>query len=126
MNHCLCDQKCCDFSNTGCQDNRELMKDCTCASWTIPTGNAQTIFRLNGFERYSSSGFIRFDVGEVDFVRVTFYYKGVQVGLPIEVFKESSFSFLFTMFDTIIVECPNGDLSSVCEGEICTNSRFPV
>lgn len=125
-NYCQCRRKCQSDCRHHSPINRQLVKDCTCAAWSIPSGKRQTIFNVNGFRRFFSSGFIAYDLGGSDHIIVRLFLGNREIGSPIEVFKESSFAFSFTMFDRITVECVGGTPGSICEGEICINSIYPI
>ena len=126
---CLCSRR---NSNYNCHRNQcsrhsKLIKDCICAEWSIPPSQTQTIFQSSGHEHIFATGFVRFDDGDSDYVTVRFFLNGSEIGLPINVFRDSSVAFSLTRFDRVTVEClSDGDLSEVCEGEICLNTRIAV
>ncbi len=127
---CLCSRRSPNFNchKNQCSHNSKLVKDCICAEWSIPALQTQTIFHSSGHEHIFATGFVRFDDGDSDFVTVKFYLDGREIGLPINVFKDSSVAFSLTRFDRITIEC-SGDANlseEVCEGEICLNTRVPV
>jgi hypothetical protein len=113
-------------------DCPKLVKDCICVEWSIPHGETQTVFQTTGFNPIFASGFISFDCGSPDLVRVRFFLGNNLVGDVIRVFADSSVAFTSTRFDRITVECPDfigtpdSDCPTTCEGEICITVRYPV
>lgn len=110
----------------------ELIKDCICVEWTVPNGETQTVFQTANFDPFFASGFVSFDCGSLDFVRVRFFLGNDLVGEVVRVFEDSSFAFTLTEFDRITVESPSftgtpdPDCPTASEGEICITARFPV
>lgn len=126
---CLCSRRnqSINCHDEKCSCNRKLVKDCICAEWSVPPTQTQTIFQSSGHEHIFASGFVRLDDGNSDFVTVRFYLNGIEIGMPINVFKDSSVAFSLTRFDRVTVECAgNPDTPEMCEGEICMNTRVPV
>lgn len=122
---CLRHHDCC--CNCKQEDrSKELVKDCVCVEWSVPSSNIQTIYKVGGFESLLATGFIRFDYGGADFITVKFFLNNKQIGSSLNIFKESSVAFNFTRFDQITVECSGGDPTHLCEGEICINSKYFV
>lgn len=128
---CICHKKPrkdCDCLGKECHCDQKLVKDCVCVEWSVPSGEAQTVFQTGGFKRIFASGFISFDCGSSDSVIVKFFLGGTQIGSSIRIFEESSVAFSFTRFDRITVECPATDIlpPDACEGEICIKTRTPI
>lgn len=115
-----------------CSSKHKLVRDCISVDWSVPSGETQTIFIKNGIEQSFVSGFVQYASGNPEFVKVRFYLGSRQVGETVKVFEESSFTFNFTNFDRITVECPNftgtsdPDYSDVCEGELSIITRYSV
>lgn len=122
----------CPKQKKDCPCPLQLVKDCVCVEWSVPHGETQTVFQTGGFDPFFASGFVSFDCGSPDFIRVRFFLGNNLVGEVIRVFEDSSVAFTFTEFDRITVECPgftgtpDPDCPTACEGEICITSRFPV
>lgn len=123
----------CDSKKHVCKCDLQIIKDCTCVEWSVPNGETQTVFQTANFDPFFASGFVSFDCGTPEFVRVRFFLGDELVGEVVRVFEDSSFAFTLTRFDRITVESPfttatpDPDCPTTgAEGEICITSRFPV
>lgn len=128
---CMCRKR--PHENCRCRDreckcSQKLAKDCVCVEWSVLNGETQTVFQTGGFRHIFASGFIGYDSGRSDSVIVRFFYENNQVGSAIRVFRDSSVAFSFTRFDRITVQCltTGGDVTDVCEGDICITTRVPI
>lgn len=119
-------------SEQECHSHHKLVKSCICVDWSVPNGETQTIYQMEGIKQIFASGFIQFDCGNSEFVNARFFLENKQIGETIKVFEDSSFAFNFTKFDRITVECPSftgtsdPDCPDACEGELCIVIRHQV
>ena len=63
------------------------MKDCISIDWSVPHGETQTVFHMEGIKQIFVSGFIQYDFGSPEYVKVRFFLGNKQVGETIQVFE---------------------------------------
>lgn len=126
--HCHQKEKCNCEKEIHCKTERLLTKDCMKIDWAVPEGETQTIYQAGGLNQLFGSGFVSYDEGDAPYIIVRFYLNGVQQGMDIVVFEDSSVAFNYTRFDRVSVSCSGipGGSDLECEGELSIVSRFPT
>jgi hypothetical protein len=132
---CLCKKKCHPIEKE-CPPQKEFVHDCICHEWSVQHGGTQTIFQSGGFENIFTSGIISYECGLAPFVLVLFFKDNQPIGDPIQVFHDSSVSFVYKNFNKIKVICPDGagvnsangddECTNTCEGSISLKARFDI
>lgn len=138
---CDCKEKECKECKCECKDKEckpkvEFFKECISVEFTVPHGKEQTVFKSNGFENISASGFVSYDCGDARYITVRFYNGASEIGNSVQVFQDSSVAFSLNGFNRISVTCPSNvpgtipdfgsDCPGVCEGQINLSLRFQV
>lgn len=61
-------------SQEECRSHHKLVKDCISVDWSVLHGETQTVFHMEVIKQISASGFIDYDCGSLEFVKVRFFH----------------------------------------------------
>ncbi|WJE14187.1 hypothetical protein QRD89_10655 [Halobacillus sp. ACCC02827] len=116
---------CFDCFNTDTTVSCDFVKDKVCVGWSMPQGVNQDIYVTSGVNVFSS-GFVAYDSGAAEFISVTFYNDGTQVGTSLIVYAGGSVSFTATNFTRIEVTVPDSEEGDISSGLVCLTPRYQV